>query len=357
MYVEEYRMMNMGDREVAVLYDLYTFRALTTEQIREKHFANSRGYVDQVLFRLRKEGFIKTSTVANSRPGRKGYSCHRLTEKGVDCLLTQKIKVDTPIQNLYVKPQQMNYLLMFNELAMKLGNTEWKVMDSRSVKKRYNLDARSNIQGLVIDTAGIEYGVYILNETSKHQTIGKIRSEIMTNRTTLPNYYVLAKGMGSYTSFREYGMKKRIRQVNNRPVEIEPINTTGKVKLAPYTATLNRMMAYENDEDWLYTLSKYHDFKIISTEKQKDRQSFPVVVNYRGRDYYFVDMTDFDFSAFQQIKLYKQHDYDWERKPLLIHTLQPNFIDLEKEIPESELITHLKMNRDDYGEISHIVSM
>ena len=71
---------------------------------------------------------------------------HRLTETGLECLARHDEREASP--QLYVRPNQMHYLTMANDVMVDLTLAGWEVWDSRKVKREYNLDKKMNISGL-----------------------------------------------------------------------------------------------------------------------------------------------------------------------------------------------------------------
>jgi hypothetical protein len=75
----------VSEKELNVLKDLYHYRLLTAEQIKTKHFSDSKYYVDRALYRLRNRKIITSSVYKGSRgKGKKGHTVHRLTETGLE---------------------------------------------------------------------------------------------------------------------------------------------------------------------------------------------------------------------------------------------------------------------------------
>ncbi|HEY4550917.1 MAG TPA: hypothetical protein VIG98_11670, partial [Bacillus sp. (in: firmicutes)] len=81
--------------------------------------------------------------------GKKGHTVHRLTETGLECLARHGMSVEVQSPQLYVRPNQMHYLTMANDVMVDLTLAGWEVWDSRKVKREYNLDKKMNISGLL----------------------------------------------------------------------------------------------------------------------------------------------------------------------------------------------------------------
>ena len=92
--------------------------------------------------------------------------------------------------------------------------------NSRRVKKKYNLDDRMNILGVLISPKGEQYGFYVTEDGIYSNTLGKIQSEIKMNHSIINNYIVFARGQNAYNEFVKRAMD-----------EEKPLNTGHKLKI------------------------------------------------------------------------------------------------------------------------------
>jgi DNA-binding PadR family transcriptional regulator len=328
----------LHDRDLNILLDLYNFRALTTEQIKEKFFPTTKFYVNKVLHNLRKDGFISSNILKGSRKNKKGISYHRLTENGLECLAVNGKSVNGQIQNLYVKPSQLHYILLANELMVDLSVSGWEVWDSRRLKKEYNLDIRMNILGLLIAPDGRKYGFYIMEDGILPKTIGKIQAEIRDNFNKVKDYIIFANGLGSYDSFISRAINPPTKFVDNKLLQQKPLSTGYELKIMPFDLGKKLCSTYTTKMSWLVKLSKHYGFEVLSTSIIYPRQTFEIIIRYKGEEMYLADLVESDLTELHKINSYSENSYQWEncRKILIII---PSFF--KKELIKSVQFTEI----------------
>lgn len=320
MEAATYDGLLVSEKELDVLRDLYEYRLLTTEQIKRKHFPQSKYYVDRALYRLRKRKIITSSVFKGSRgKGRKGHTVHRLTETGLECLARHGMSVEGRAQQFYVRPAQLHYLTMANDIMVDLTLAGWEVWDSRKVKRAYNLDKKMNIAGLLINPEGKRFGFYVLDSAVMTATLGKIQAEIKDNYPAIRNFIVFTKGPRSYQQFMEYSFHPPRRRVDSRLVEQKPIYTGYDLKVVSSKTGRRWLSKYPTQREWYQALANHLDFEIISEDPVgESRQSFPTVVRYKEEERYFIDLLDSDLTQIWRIQNYSEADYQWEQRKLLI---------------------------------------
>lgn len=309
---------HLTDREIGILKDLLEYRVLTTEMIEKRHFEKKGNYVNVVLTKLRKDGYIRSNILRRSRKGRKGYAYHSLTETGKECLIRHGVSVEDRSKNIYFHEYQVPNLLLANEVLVEYKCIGWEAWDSRKTKSIYNLDYRSNIQGMLISPNGERYGLYALETSVTENVIGKIQSEIMKHQKFIKDYMILAKGMESYKLFIEYGMKE------DRNMRKRKLQTMGKLVIEPFKMNFVKRKTFKTEFEWIRKLCDHIGCRIISTEiKEDQRQSFPIVVEYRGEEMYFVDLTDSDLNKYYALKVYNDSlsSRKWEKRRILAVSL------------------------------------
>lgn len=340
MSVLDYQI-KLSDRENAILNDLYEYRVMTTEQIKKIHFDNKGYYVNKVLMNMRKRKLIKSSILKNSRKGKKGFSYHRLTETGLEYLSRYDMSVEGQ-SSLYARPKQVAYLLMVSDLVAELTNTDWEIWDSRKVKKEYNLDKRMNIQGMAITPDKKKYGLYILAENSSVQTIGKIQSEIEANAILLHDYLIIGKGKNSFVEFTNKAVEPLTTNENAKPTSL---NTGYAIKVYPYTPFITKAKAFRTENEWIKKLCNYYGYKIKSMDFIENRQSFPIIIEHNGKEWYFVDLTDSDLKKYRDIEVYAKSfsSQSWEKRDIIAVSLsvptQVNFNLEELPAVENEILS------------------
>ena len=337
MLLDDYTT-KLTDTEQAILLDLYYYRVMTTEQIKKRHFNNSGTYVNKVLWKLRKNGYIKSRILKNSRENKKGYSYHRLTETGLECL----IKHDTSVEgefNHYVKPSQVPYILLANNIVTELSNTDWEIWDSRKVKKVFNFDKRMNIQGLLISPEKKKYGLYVMGKNTTPKTIGKIKSEISAHSPLLlQDYMIISQGLNAYKDFIDYAINHSNGQSN------EPLSTGHSIKIFLSKVFYAIANSFHTEVEWMQRLCDYYQLTLKSTKiKEGERQSFPYIVERNGKEYYLVDLTDSDLLKYQNVTSYARSisSRNWEKRDIIVVTLSiPTKMNLSIEkLPNVDLQT------------------
>lgn len=358
----------LSDKKINILKDLYHYRAMTTEQIKSKYFPNSKQYVNKVLHELRRDNFISSKTLSGSRKNKKGLSYHYLTEPGLECLGRHHISVDGHVQNLYVKPSQLNYILLANELVVHLEKSGWEIWDSRRFKKQYNLDSRMNILGLLIAPDGRRYGFYVMEDGILSTTLGRIHAEIRDFYPKIKNYIIFSKGAASYNEFVNKALNPSPKRVGNKVVSQFPIITGYELKVLPFRVGKLFYKAFPTRKDWIATLLNYFGFEIISDRNERNnngnigvtrgsgassitlaRQTFDTIVRYKGEEMYFADLTESDLTLLQEINAYNENDYLRENnRKLLVITLS---VFQQEWLTKHPFMHHLVLRTHDFEEL------
>ncbi|MEC1158693.1 replication-relaxation family protein [Cytobacillus horneckiae] len=320
---------NVAEVDLMILNDLYNYRALKTDQISRKFFPHSKYYVNRVLNRLRTRKLIKSSILSGSRNhGKKGFSYHRLTETGLECLIRHGVSVEGQVQQHYVHPALLHYLLLVNDIMIDLSIGGWETWDSRKVKKEYNLDRNMLLHGLVINPNGKRFGLYIMEEGVTKNTLGKIQAEIRVHHHVLENYIVFAKGSNSYNSFIQFAINPPKKRINNQYIEQKQLYTGEALKVIPFDLGRQLYQAYPTENEWFMALAKHFNFEILNTQLD-ERQSFNILVKYKGEEMYFVDLTDTDLTKARAINSYSEHRFNLEnRRKILVATFLKTQYDL-----------------------------
>ncbi|WP_411954760.1 hypothetical protein ACKXGF_02765 [Alkalibacillus sp. S2W] len=307
----------LDKRRLAILCDLVKFRALTTNQIRDKYFGGKGNNVNNVLSRLRKSGYIKTGSVKGSREGKKGYPYHTITESGIEILFANGKEFEYEPRKPHFQEFQVRYIVQTNDILLYLEEEGWQSLNSRDVKFKYNLDKRSNILGELTSPDKENYAVYVFERNTDVRTIGRIQSEIVTQASSIPNAIIFTKGKNSFNKFVELGLKKGL-------------HTGGKVKLIPSHLGVPIFSAFPKELDWVRELGKHINFEVVSTEKEggSAKQSFPYLIRHNGEEKYFVDMSFTDLSQLHKLEAYARSNYRWEKKRVLVSYMLGNSIDL-----------------------------
>lgn len=359
--------MEVTEREFRILSDLYNYRALTTNQIRRKYFVDTKYAVDYVLKKLRQRKMIRSNTLKGSRHKRKGYSYHRITEVGMECLARNGMTVNDHAGNLYVKPNYLPYVLLANDVMVELSVAGWEVWDSRKVKREYNLDKSMQIHGLLIDPDGKRYGFYTMAQGIMINNLAKIVAEIRDTHQYIGNFIVFSKGKGSYEQFLDYATNPPYKREGSRMIAQKPLYTGYDLKVISLKLGLDLYRNYPTRNKWIMALAGHIGFKVISdvsessdneiggtgrngTVKLHSRQSFPTIIRHNGEEKYFVDLTDTNLTLVSKINSYSEHDYNLEGKKKILVTIynhqQESVLDLNN--PRIEMF---RLSGSDYSEL------
>ncbi|MGP4073740.1 hypothetical protein ACTWQB_14440 [Piscibacillus sp. B03] len=301
-----------------MLLDLVKFRAVTTDQFRKRYFDGKGNSVNNVLGELRKKGYIKTSLLKGTREGRKGHPYHRITKHGLKILLDHGYEVDEDVENLYLRPQQLKYVLTANDIMMELEPFGWTTLDSRGVKKKYNMDRRSNILGELQAPDGRTFGFYVLEQNADVRTIGRIQGEIKEYQNVINDFIIFAKGESSYDKFLFYGQENEVATGYN-------------IKLISLKVGLELLSQFPFEKEYITWLSECFNFKYKDQLEESERQSFKTLIEFEGEEMYLVDMTYSDLSVARSINNYNISGYRWEKRRLLVpYILDKSFNLIEK---------------------------
>ncbi|MBB6447867.1 hypothetical protein [Bacillus benzoevorans] len=342
---------HLTDKELAILEDLCTFRALTTEMIQHRHFEKKGNYVNVLLSQLRKEGYIRSSILSKSRKGRKGFAYHQISETGKECLIRHGVSVEGQWKNIYLSDYQIPNLLLANEVLLEYESLGWQVWDSRQTKSAYGLDYRNNIQGMLFSPNGERYGLYALETRITENVVGRIQSEIRKH-TQIENWIVLAKGMDSYNLFIEYGFENDNEEKRHLPQQ-KRLLTIGKLVIEPFKINFEKRKAFSTEEQWIQRLCAYYGFKIKTTDIEENRrQSFPIIIEHQGEEMYFVDLTDADLNKYNDVIIYNESlsSRQWERRKVVVVTLQiENKANLK--LDELQIVDHLLLDTEEFKQL------
>lgn len=342
--------VHLSEKEKAILQDLYQYRVMTSDHIKKKHFNNTGYYVYKVLVNMRKKNLIKSQTLKGSRKGKKGYTYHRMTETGLEYLSRYDKSVEVQSPKLYVRPIQVPYVLMVSELMVELSNTEWEVWDSRKVKKHYNLDSKMNLQGMLITPEKKRYGLYILGKQSSYRTIEKIQSEIKANAKINPkDYIIITKGQTSYDEF----INRALAPKTQKNIKKEPLLTGNAIKVYPYVPFLLQAKKIQTEIEWIRKLCDYYGYKIKSTSIPEGvRQSFPIIIEHQGKEYYFVDVTDSDLNKYNALEVYSKSNSsrNWEKREVIAVTLSVQSI-ANEQLDKLNGVIHHKMDSQEFNKL------
>ncbi|WP_163539230.1 hypothetical protein [Gracilibacillus sp. YIM 98692] len=345
----------LTDKQIAILKDLLEYRVMTTNMLRERFFNGKGRYVEQVLMGLRKDGFIKTDTLRRSRKGIKGYPVHQITEKGRDAI-QRYIPRDDELQHIglqKVKEHQMPQILLANEVFFEYKRVGWVIWDSRIVKKKYKLDYRYHIQGMVISKEGKRYAIYAFDRGLNENVVGKVQKEVIQQDKAngIHNNIFLFKGIESYGKFIDYGLRK-VETRNSEGYELRPpLQTVGEIIIEPYTLHMQKLTKGISKQDWFQRLCDFFDIKITQNKLHKKRQAFETIGEYQGQEFFVVDLTDGDINKYHSIKAYSQSEQSWNNNRMIMVFMLPMETDMYISLDELPYVKIMDITGDQFPTI------
>lgn len=301
-------------KDIALLWDLYRCRVLTTDQIKRMYFSSSKSYVNQKLLSLRNSKFISTDSFP--RPNRKGFAYHSITDKGIKLLKSYGYDVPHGSDSLRVRHQFLPYVFETNEIMIHLTPFGWHMKDSREVKREFNLNRGDQIHGSLTSPEGTEYGFFVLESATTEKNMLKTIREIraLTDRNskekTLTNFIIFTKGQDSIDHF--------IERANT-----EKVDHTSKVvqeKLRPRDALCVMHMKVGLDYLKSKLSNKTYFENVFKQDKApahwialSDKNRFECITKYNGNEVYVVNMLDTDLTKVDAIENYLGDLYRMER--------------------------------------------
>lgn len=303
-------------RDLQILYDLYQYRVLTTEQIKKRYFANSKSYVNQKLHAMRNSHLITTFPVSRGN-GKRGMACHRLTDTGIACLKEQGMPVKYRASDLQVTPGAIPYLLAANDIMIELTPYGWTMRDSRETKALYNLNRGDIIHGTLISPDGTEYGLYVLMAGTFEHNMAKIIQEIRATsmgEAGLTNFMIFTKGAASFSHFIERATEPKVNPA--KPFEdAQPLIVGGALCVLPYRFGIQYLKAISIDNDLVKFFTRYGSVTPI-----QNRTPFKWLIRHNGDEKYLVNLLDTDLMKIHDLKRYLTHQYQEDGHRVLIMT-------------------------------------
>lgn len=232
-------------------------------------------------------------------------SYHRISETGIACLRKQGYPVEREANELRVSPRLLPYLLSANDVMIDLAPYGWTMLDSREIKKKYELNRGGNIQGALISPEGVEYGFYIFKSSTSKKNLMKIIHEI--KESPIPNFILFTKGQSSFDSIIAEATKPGNELI-----------TGGALKILPYTFGKTYLQVFSQKAHFFEVLTRYGITD--SANKTHSNNRFTNVVLHEGKEKYLVNLLDTDLMKFHKINRYRKEAYEKDGRPILVLT-------------------------------------
>lgn len=333
------RVREIQERDLAILYDLYRYRVLTTDQIKRKYFSDSKYYVNRKLNMLRNSGWISTFSVSRN-DGRKGRAHHRLTDRGINVLKVHGYSIKRKAFDLLVTDESLPYLIEANNIMVELSPHDWKMRDSRETKERYNMNRGDQMHGTLLSPNGTEYGFFVLEKGTLDKNMAKVVQEIWATSEGLTHFIIFAKGMDSIRHFVERSREQKLV-------------TSGSLCVMDLAFGIEYLQS---------RLSDKRSFKRIFQDERapvywlgpSTKRRFECIARYQEEEVYFVNLLDTDLMKVEAIHNYlgdlprMQRFGEKPRRVLVLTTPELKSLHeelLEELLGESPYIGYLELSR------------
>ena len=178
------KSIRLVDRDMKLLQDLFRYRTLTINQIRQLYFeAHDESYVYKRLGRLQQHHYVlvRSRFIANNKVG-----IVSISERGIRTLVQKKlISEDEVVRANHLRKLNTDYHLKNSldarTLYVRLRGDGWEFKDGREFKIEKNLNRGNKVLGVLISPDGIEYPLFIMDRNFKDRTIAKVMTEIKTS--------------------------------------------------------------------------------------------------------------------------------------------------------------------------------
>lgn len=315
--------------DIAILKDLYDFRALSTAQISEFHQI-TKLYTYRKLNILRNTGYTITVPIKGSYiPGqsRQG-NYHRISETGIACLRKQGYPVERNANSLRVSRFHLPYVLTTNDILLNMKHAGWRIQDSREVKKQFCLNRSMNIQGTLESPNGKGYAFY----TFTHSTSAKNMEKVIGEIEQYPSSDKTAAGERYFDNFLFFtNGKKSFTKVIGKLQERPSILKTESMKVLPQTFGIKYLVALEGSENKFHSCLEQafpRELKLFSMVKKpmihsNHPEGFNQIVQYKGEEKYLMNLLDTDMIKVKHIVKYRKNQYERNGRKVLVVT-HPN---------------------------------
>lgn len=292
-------------RDIDILWTLYRYRALSTEQLM-RHFCLTKPYAYKKTHVLRNSKLIISHPISGyNNSKRMQGSYHRISETGIACLRKQGYPVEREANELRVNSRLLPYLLSANDIMIDLAPYGWTMLDSREIKKKYELNRGGNIQGALISPEGVEYGFYIFKSSTSKKNLMKIIHEI--KESAIQNFILFTKGQSSFDSIITEATKPGNELI-----------TGGALKILPYTFGKTYLQIFSQKNHLDNFITRYGITYIANKTHFNNR--FDMVVLHEGKEKYLVNLLDTDLMKFHKINRYRKEAYEKDGRPVFVLT-------------------------------------
>lgn len=293
-------VVNVTQRDLDILLDLYTYRTLTTDQINKRYFDNrkNKDYLYRRMYLLRKRNLI-TSYPLLYENGLKKTSCYRLTDKGIRTLIDYGLLDENEVKKIrswhfnIPNPLQLQFIVDANTVMVELSESGWNMLDSRTVKEEHQMDKNNRVLGMLINQDGHEHALYIFQNNPTDITITRIVNEIQKEK--YQNVICLCKGQD--------GFIKLIREIEQKNKHHSLV--TGELSVMPFNLGIEFYKKFNAESQFVKLFTNFGEVKPNSTRLKFTKYC----INYQGEDMYLVNMLNNNVVILDILERYSYEHY------------------------------------------------
>ncbi|MES1045606.1 replication-relaxation family protein [Bacillus sp. Gen3] len=277
-----------------LLFDLYRYRTLTVEQIRQIYFKERENTVYVALHRLKNKGWIDSTCRVNGK-GKKVAACYYITEKGLTELIREG-KVKNPRRAYDNKPEgkKIPYLIDINDLYTDLCHIGFEMIDAREWKEKYHMNRNSLVKAGLRTPDSKEYGVYLFeSDVSEQVTLPRFKREISDNGQS-NRFIIFFKGMQAYTKFK--------KQLSSEEL------TKGEMCLLPYKFGRRLLGDFPTQVQFVNLFTKYGQVKINDFSNTITNGFSEYILMKKGEEAYICN-----YLLGNEVALYYLSKYTYDR--------------------------------------------
>lgn len=314
------------ERDFEILLDLYHHRILTTQQIK-KYYFKSNAYAYRRMYLLKKDGLIEGSSWV--RWGGKSMSTYQITDRGI-YLLQREGKIENNIRRArdnMLNETQLNYVIDVNEVYLQLKPYGWSMLDSREVKRKYEMNRANLVQGILKDSMGKGYGIYVVENEPHEITVKRILTEIRDSDIT--DYIVFCKGKSSYNTIKQ--------QVSEMGVVVG-----GSLCVLPYNNGIRILKALRSDAHIENLYRQYGEVKLIP-----NFGSIRHMIIHNGEPKLITQLLTGDLMIRDELYYYNRDRYAASKKKIVVlawRDQQAEFLERFSHYPHIEFIWLLRQD-------------
>lgn len=307
------RMVETDER---LLYDLYRFRILTRDQIERLYFEGSKWYTYHKMYIMKNSGYVNSRIIMRNKPqGKERTAIYFITDKGIRELRDRGwTDEEVEAKDLQIERQNMEGYLEFNDLYVELRDQGYTFIDSRTLKKKYQMERGDLCKGAMVTPDGTEFLVYIVRSGAREQTLRRILKEMNRSyeQMTRRNNLVLFRGSDSFELFQNLHLES---------MEQEGSKILDSIYALPYTYALTLFKYLKTEQDYLKLFTKYGQMYRNSKAVEKHKS---YLIHHDGHEKYAINLLMNDLTLIDRIKRER-----WDRQAVLF--VFTDFIDVVSE--------------------------